>query len=820
MEHHYNPSLYLQVIREVMELSYKQYEVRWIANTIGSYQNEKFDQVLEWLNEVDKFLSEVNHETSDKTLHTNSFWCNNMLSRMRKVRAEHNPNLTFLRVSNVGSSSVNMAPLSLREELYCEITLLIKIHYGAKGTASYLSNQYTFIEEFQEQINEVEQFLAQIKLQLEQRIPVTNSDWYHHKVGEARRLIDKCETAFSLQSQNVGSSSMELLSLHEQLRCEKRSLISLKCADLMAANYISTDHDLKDKFSEELQEAINEVNTFLMAINQELEGKFLEKNFGWYCIKIEEARKLIAKNYPAFGFQSQDMGSSSIHMPTAESKAPVDDVGCTEEQYLTSSLQQIRLEEGISTLMMEQNSNPSLLFLQVMSEGGELVVKQTEERRIADILGIYQRRYQNEKFYELMEWIDEVDRFIGEISPEMSDKRFETDSDWCNNVIARIRKLRAKHGPDLIFPTSSPAMEPLSLREELCCEITSLIKIIFIQSLVSNDLHDLISEVNEFLAEIKKQLEEKIPETNSHWCFNKIVETRTLIAKLEPSFSLQSQDARSSSTELLSLHEELRWEIRSLISVKCSDLLVAQSSPNDDFLDKYKKKLQERINEVNEFLTEINLQLEEKFLDKNSDWYRKKIAETRTLIAKRYSSFPIQDVGYTKDQHQIFLSFRGEDTRFGFTRNLYNALRKEGFNVFMDDDGLQSGDPISEVLMRAIDTSKLSIIVFSKNFADSSWCLDEVDKILECKEKNDQLVWPIFYKVEPTDVRHQKNSYKDAMLKQETRFGADSKKVMKWKLSLSKVCNLKAFHYKENSGYENDFIKLIIKDAKNIRDRL
>src|ERR1044072_1550784 len=102
--------------------------------------------------------------------------------------------------------------------------------------------------------------------------------------------------------------------------------------------------------------------------------------------------------------------------------------------------------------------------------------------------------------------------------------------------------------------------------------------------------------------------------------------------------------------------------------------------------------------------------------------------------------------------------------------------------------------------MEAIENSKLSILVFSENYADSTWCLDEVVKILECKQKMNQLVWPIFYKVEPSDVRHQKNNYGNAMTKQETKFEKDPEKVARWRSALFQVCDLKAFHYRENSG--------------------
>ncbi|CAK8533386.1 unnamed protein product [Lathyrus sativus] len=48
--------------------------------------------------------------------------------------------------------------------------------------------------------------------------------------------------------------------------------------------------------------------------------------------------------------------------------------------------------------------------------------------------------------------------------------------------------------------------------------------------------------------------------------------------------------------------------------------------------------------------------------------------------------------------HDVFLSFRGEDTRASFTSHLYTALQNAGINVFMDDNDLQRGDYISASL--------------------------------------------------------------------------------------------------------------------------
>lgn len=105
---------------------------------------------------------------------------------------------------------------------------------------------------------------------------------------------------------------------------------------------------------------------------------------------------------------------------------------------------------------------------------------------------------------------------------------------------------------------------------------------------------------------------------------------------------------------------------------------------------------------------------------------------------------------------QIFISFRGEDTRYSFTGFLYDALCREGFITFMDYEGLHIGDQISPSLINAIEASRLSIVVLSENYASSYWCLDELAKILECRKSKNQLVWPIFYKVKPSDIRHEK----------------------------------------------------------------
>uniref|UniRef100_A0A6N2LLC9 TIR domain-containing protein n=1 Tax=Salix viminalis TaxID=40686 RepID=A0A6N2LLC9_SALVM len=88
--------------------------------------------------------------------------------------------------------------------------------------------------------------------------------------------------------------------------------------------------------------------------------------------------------------------------------------------------------------------------------------------------------------------------------------------------------------------------------------------------------------------------------------------------------------------------------------------------------------------------------------------------------------------------YDVFLSFRGEDTRKTITDHLYSALIQAGIHTFRDDNELPRGEEISPQLLRAIEGSRISVVVFSTNYASSRWCLDELVKIIECRQKTHQ----------------------------------------------------------------------------------
>ncbi|XP_008245069.1 PREDICTED: TMV resistance protein N-like [Prunus mume] len=160
--------------------------------------------------------------------------------------------------------------------------------------------------------------------------------------------------------------------------------------------------------------------------------------------------------------------------------------------------------------------------------------------------------------------------------------------------------------------------------------------------------------------------------------------------------------------------------------------------------------------------------------------------------------------------YDVFLSFRGEDTRTNFTDHLRNALVGKGIHTFIDDDELPRGEEIAPALIKAIEDSRISLIVFSENYASSRWCLDELVEILRCKQSKQQIVWPIFYRVNPSHVRNQTNKFGDAFNGLiESKFKDNEKKVLIWREALTKAANLSGHPFKDEE-HEATFINNIV----------
>ena len=150
------------------------------------------------------------------------------------------------------------------------------------------------------------------------------------------------------------------------------------------------------------------------------------------------------------------------------------------------------------------------------------------------------------------------------------------------------------------------------------------------------------------------------------------------------------------------------------------------------------------------------------------------------------SSIIVQHCNYSS--YDVFVSFRGKDTRNNFTDHLFGAFHRKKIRTFRDDTRLKKGERILSNLMQAIEGSQIFVIVFSKNYAFSSWCLKELAKILDCVRVSGKHVLPIFYDVDPSEVRNQTGDYEKAFAKHEDR--EKMEEVKRWREALTQVANL------------------------------
>ncbi|PWA61768.1 toll/interleukin-1 receptor (TIR) domain-containing protein [Artemisia annua] len=165
--------------------------------------------------------------------------------------------------------------------------------------------------------------------------------------------------------------------------------------------------------------------------------------------------------------------------------------------------------------------------------------------------------------------------------------------------------------------------------------------------------------------------------------------------------------------------------------------------------------------------------------------------------------------------YDVFISFRGEDTRKTFVDHLYSALVQWGIHTYKDDEELPRGEIIRPALLKAIEGSWMAVIVFSKNYADSSWCLDELAHIMKCMDERGLIVMPIFYDVDPSDVRKQNGKYGEAFAKHEIE---KKDKVESWRKALVDAGNISGWDVKHvANGHESKGIKKMV---NNISERL
>ncbi|XP_031475248.1 disease resistance protein RPV1-like isoform X2 [Nymphaea colorata] len=165
-------------------------------------------------------------------------------------------------------------------------------------------------------------------------------------------------------------------------------------------------------------------------------------------------------------------------------------------------------------------------------------------------------------------------------------------------------------------------------------------------------------------------------------------------------------------------------------------------------------------------------------------------------------------------EYDVFLSFRGEDTRHNVAGLLRDRLYLEGVRAFFDEEDLRKGERIEKVL-EAIGRSKILVPIFSKRYAESKWCLTEVAKMVECHDGGqERTIIPVFFDVDPKHVRYQSGPFEAAFQKHLTKRRDSLSDVDRWKHALRYVAGVSGFHLK--NGNQRELINSITAEIQKL----
>ncbi|KAG0583310.1 hypothetical protein KC19_3G125800 [Ceratodon purpureus] len=141
------------------------------------------------------------------------------------------------------------------------------------------------------------------------------------------------------------------------------------------------------------------------------------------------------------------------------------------------------------------------------------------------------------------------------------------------------------------------------------------------------------------------------------------------------------------------------------------------------------------------------------------------------------------------ENFDVFLNHRGPDVKATFVAHLEDALRCAGFRPFLDARSLMKGNPALKSIDQALNAAKVLVAVVSKRYAESKYCLNELVAMI----RSGKPVIPVFYDVEPVDLRWVENGpFAEAFEKHKSR-GRTQKKLQEWTDALGALAGTTGF---------------------------
>ena len=105
------------------------------------------------------------------------------------------------------------------------------------------------------------------------------------------------------------------------------------------------------------------------------------------------------------------------------------------------------------------------------------------------------------------------------------------------------------------------------------------------------------------------------------------------------------------------------------------------------------------------------------------------------------------------------------------------------------DNEIERSRSLDPELKQAIKDSRIAVVIFSQNYASSSWCLNELLEIVKCG----QMVIPVFYGLDPSHVRKQTGAF-GKIFEETCKNQTEEVIIIQWRRALTDVANTLGYH--------------------------
>lgn len=139
----------------------------------------------------------------------------------------------------------------------------------------------------------------------------------------------------------------------------------------------------------------------------------------------------------------------------------------------------------------------------------------------------------------------------------------------------------------------------------------------------------------------------------------------------------------------------------------------------------------------------------------------------------------LESFGKLRNNRKIFISYKRDEST-SVAVQLYEALEKNNFDVFLDTHSIKPGEPFQDELWHRMTDSDVIVLLNTKNFLGSEWCEKEIAEASVKQIGVLQLIWPshilekmaeLCFPIKLTDEDFVNKIYNDkdtSKLKQET----------------------------------------------------